>query len=176
MLKTLRIISLGIVTVVVLCMLGVSSIIIFRHLRGDQLLSVQTGSMVPTFYPGDAVLTAKVSLEQLKIGDIVTYTNPNDKRVVVSHRLTEINYQTGKLITAGDALNLLDIPFPASLVTGRVYKAVPVLGSVLNWLHQPAGLIIAVYTPAAFVLVSEAKRLSRHYSDARYQTFDYVTR
>lgn len=175
MIKLLRYFSIGILSIVVVCLLSASSYIIYRHIKGDQLLSVQTASMVPAFYPGDAVVTHAVTLNDLNIGDIVTYQNPNDKRVVVSHRLISINYQTGKLITAGDAVGLRDVPFPASLVTGRVYKAIPVVGTVLNWLHQPLGLIVAVYTPAAFVLVSEAKRLSRHYANNNYQAYSYST-
>ncbi len=148
----------------------------YRHYRGDQLLSVQTGSMVPTFYPGDAVVTNRVALEKLSVGDIVAYQNPKDIKVIVSHRLVGINYKTGKLITEGDALDLQDVPFPVSLVVGRVNKIVPNAGYIIDWLHQPIGLIALVYIPAAFILVSEAKRLSKQYTKPSYQLYGYNLR
>jgi signal peptidase I len=161
------------VYVTVFILIGVSMFASFRHYRGDQLLSVQTGSMTPAFYPGDAVATRKASLSELNVGDIVAYRNPNDRQVTVSHRLIGVNYRTGKLITAGDALDLQDVPFPANLVVGKVYKIVPNAGYILDWLHEPIGLIALVYIPAAFILVSEAKRLSKQYARPYYQNYKY---
>lgn len=145
----------------------------YRNFKGDQLLSVQTGSMVPVFYPGDAVATRKVTLEELLVGDIVAYRSRDNPKVLVSHRLVSINHVTGKLITHGDALELQDVPFPASQVVGTVYKVVPNAGMVLDWLHKPVGLIIAVYIPAAFILGGEAKRLAKQYNKPYYQLYSY---
>lgn len=145
----------------------------YRHYKGDQLLSVQTGSMVPAFYPGDALVTRTVALSELRAGDIVAYRNPRNPKVIVSHRLIGINYQTGRLITHGDALQLQDVPFPAHLVVGKVAKTVPKLGLVLDFMHRPVGLIAVVYTPAAFILVGEARRLARQYRRPYYQLYSY---
>ena len=145
----------------------------YRHYKGDQILSVQTGSMVPSFYPGDALVTRKVIVPSLQIGDIVTYHNPSDPKVLVSHRLIGINYRTGKLITHGDALDLQDVPFPSNLLVGKVYKVVPLAGFMLDWLHKPAGLIVAIYIPASLILISEARRLARHYSKPYYRLYSY---
>ncbi|CAN5386144.1 signal peptidase I [soil metagenome] len=142
---------------------------LYLHWQGDQLLSVQSGSMVPAFRPGDAVATRKVRVEDLRVGDIVSYLNPADNRVKVTHRLININYLTGKMITEGDALDLQDVPFPNRLITGKVYRVIPNLGYIIDWLHEPEGLIIVVYTPAAFILVSEAKRLARRHTRPYYQ-------
>jgi signal peptidase I len=145
----------------------------YRHYQGDLLLSVQTGSMVPTFLPGDAVVTRKVSLGELQVGDIITYRNPAHQEVLVSHRLISVNHQTGKLITEGDALNLQDIPFPYYLVVGRVTAIVPSGGYVLDWLHRPIGLLTVVYIPAALILLAEARRLARQYAKPYYQLYSY---
>ena len=129
----------------------------YRHYRGDQLLSVQTGSMIPTFYPGDAIVTNKTALQKLLVGDIVAYHNPVNSKVIVSHRLISVNYKTGKLITEGDALDLQDVPFPSYLVAGKVDKVIPHAGLLLDWLHKPIGLLVAVYVPAVLVMATEAK-------------------
>jgi signal peptidase I len=158
---------------IILLLLGACVYVSFRHYRGDQLLSVQTGSMVPTFYPGDAVITHKTTLQNLEVGDVVAYRNPNDTKVIVSHRLIDVDYATGKLITEGDAVSLQDLPFPASLVVGKVNIVVPKFGHAINWLHKPIDLIVMVYTPAAIILVSEAKRLSKQYTKPYYQLYSY---
>jgi signal peptidase I len=147
----------------------------YRASHGDKLLSVQTNSMVPMFYAGDAVVTHKVSLENLHVGDVVTYRNPRDTLMVVSHRLVSVDYHTGRLITKGDALNVPDIAFPSYLVVGRVERVVPYMGFGLDWLHQPIGLIVLVYTPATFILVSEARRLARTWERPSYQVVSLHT-
>jgi len=125
--------------------------------------------MTPAFAAGDAVVVHKANVSELRVGEIVSYHSPADPRVVVSHRLVSIDYITGRLITKGDHNDLQDIPFPSNQVIGQVVGIVPHFGRVLDWLHEPAGLIVLIYTPAAFILVSEARRLSRVYEKPFYQ-------
>lgn len=157
----------------VVLLIGDSAYVVHRYSRGDRLLSVQTGSMRPVFGPGDAVLTHKTALQDLQAGDIVSYRSPADNRVVVSHRVTSINYQTGRLTTKGDALTVQDIPFPSNLVIGRAYEVVPYAGTILGWLHTPSGLLIAVYIPAIIILSYEAKRFSKRYVKPHYHLYGY---
>jgi len=124
--------------------------------------------MAPTFRKGDAVLTEPVFLSELKTGDIVSYRSPADKRVVVTHRLVDINYQTGRLVTEGDSNSRTDLPFPATQLIGRVYKIVPGLGAKLDWLHSSRGLTFMIYLPAALVIVAESRHLSVTHKHKRY--------
>jgi len=169
----LRYIKFFVIYPVAICLLLSGGFVLYRSMEGDRLLSVQTSSMVPAFYPGDAVVTQKVSLSNLKVGDIISYLSPADNRVVVSHRLIGINYRTGRLITAGDALDLQDVPFPSSLLLGRVTKILPGAGYPLDWLHRPIGLAVVVYLPASLVLISETKRLAKQYKKPQYQQYGY---
>jgi len=143
------------------------------HSQGYQVLSVQTNSMVPTFSKGDALIVRRANSAELNVGDIISYHSPADPRVVVSHRLASVNYATGKLVTKGDNLDMRDISFPSNQVIGQVIGIVPFLGKLLDWLHEPAGLIVLVYTPAAFILVSEARRLSQQYEKPRFRNYGY---
>ncbi len=159
---------------VVIFLLTSSMFAAYRYKTGDRLLSAQTGSMVPFINPGDAVLVRSVSLQKLRVGDVISYRSPADGRVVVSHRLARVDYQTGRLVTKGDALVREDLPFPASRLIGVVYKVTPRLGAELDWLHSPIGLILAIYTPAAFVMVYEVKRLSKRYDHQHvYRHYSY---
>jgi signal peptidase I len=148
---------------------AMTSFVLYRYIDGDRTLSVQTNSMVPTFSAGDAVITQKVTLQNLRVGDVISYKSPADNKVIVSHRLIDIDYQTGKLVTKGDALELRDFSIPSRLVRGRVYLVMPGIGSFLDWLHKPTGLIVAVYIPAALVLMHELRRYIRSNEDILYK-------
>ena len=125
----------------------------------EQVLSVQTGSMVPTFRPGDAVFLRRVVPANLQPGDIISYRNPLDASMIITHRLISRDNQTGRLTTEGDNSSTPDPDFPAQQVVGQVAAVAPKLGRALNYLHKPIGLAIAVYLPAALVVGAEVRRV-----------------
>ncbi len=143
---------------------------IFGH---EQVLSVQTASMVPTFRPGDAVLERHVPPAHLRPGDIISYRNPRAPMMVITHRLISQNTTTRQLTTRGDNALAADPAFPAQAVLGRVTAVAPGLGGVLDYLHTPVGLIIAVYTPGALVISMEVRRLLRHLGSQPYRVANY---
>jgi signal peptidase len=159
-------VRLVLITMLTLPIAGAAGLIIL-HARGERLLSVQTASMVPTFHPGDAIVVQPVLPSSLRPGDIVSYRSPRDPKVVISHRLVEID-RTGQLITAGDALRSPDEPFSPLRVVGRATAVAPGLGTVLNVLRRPLSLVVLVYLPATLIIGAEATRLSRHYRRPEY--------
>lgn len=95
-------------------------------------LSVLSGSMRPTFDPGDVIVTKPVPLSEVRKGDIITYRIPEDDRRVVTHRVVSIKRTDGAnpvIVTKGDANGSVD-PWKAQLqgstawvMQGRVPKA-----------------------------------------------------
>lgn len=150
---------------------SLASTVLILYQKGYTVLSVQTGSMTPTFTKGDAVIVHKQNALELQAGDIVSYRSSGDSKVIVSHRLVSIDYVTGKLVTKGDNLDLQDLPFPAFKVVGKVESVVPHLGAFLDFLHEPLGLAIIIYVPALFVILSEAKRLVRDVRQWHYRLY-----
>ncbi len=137
-------------------------------MKGAKLLSVQTASMSPIFRPGDAVWVEKVPPDSLSRGDIISYRNPNDPGIIVSHRLISIDSREGILITKGDNVSLNDLPVYPGLFVGKVTRVIPKAGYVLDWLHRPLGILLAVYTPGLLLLLSEFKRLAAHQRHTSY--------
>jgi len=135
--------------------------------QGDQLLSVQTGSMVPNIRRGYLVAVEKVSTDQLQVGDVITYKSELSslKGATITHRIIELpNAQNGqKIIVKGDANPSADEPFSPDRIVGRVHKAVPYAGFVMDFLSTPIGLLSIIYLPALFIVLDEIKRLSKHY-------------
>jgi signal peptidase I len=138
------------------------------HVRGARLLSVQTASMVPAFRPGDALVVAPVSARYLRLGEIVSYRNPRNPNVTITHRLVAINKRTGWLTTAGDAYRSPDPSFPPGLLVGRAAAVAPGLGVVLDTLRRPIGLALAIYLPAGLIVAAEVRRLGRTYARPFY--------
>jgi signal peptidase len=139
--------------------------------RGGVVLNVQTGSMTPTFRPGDAVIAWRVAPSQLKVGDIVSYRSLRDPRVIISHRLIskQIAGRDARFITKGDALSTADPPIGSSAVIGRVWGVAPGLGKVLSWLKTPYGLGVAIYLPAAVVIGLQARQVVGYYRPISYR-------
>ncbi len=158
-------------SLVVLAALSITAALglLIVRINGEQLLSVQTGSMQPTFRPGDAVLVQPTTARELHAGEIISYQSLHDPGLIISHRLTQVDQTTGWLTTKGDALKTADPTFPPRLVVGRVTAFVPRFGLVLNSLRQPLGLIVVIYLPALIIVASEVKRALWRYGHVHYR-------
>lgn len=67
---------------------------------------VKTGSMRPNYPPGTLILVKPTPAAQLKLGQVITFTDPDDpKRGLVTHRIVKIEQVKGRPIftTQGDA-------------------------------------------------------------------------
>lgn len=128
---------------------------------GWKALSVQTGSMVPTFDPGSMVLVHKVAPSSLKVGDIVTYKSPTAGDSI-THRITDFQTSNGQrlIIVKGDANTKADAPVTASQIIGKEVKSVPKVGHVIDFAHSPLGLVLLVYLPAALLIIYEIKLMT----------------
>ncbi|HET7320656.1 MAG TPA: signal peptidase I [Candidatus Saccharimonadales bacterium] len=142
----------------------------WQHVR---LYSVQTNSMQPTFQAGDAVLVKQADTSNLHAGEVVSYTSPASPRVIVSHRVISVDKARGLVTTKGDNAKRPDVSFSPNLVRGQVSAVLPWLGHILDNMHKPLGLAVGVYMPAAFVLISEMRRLAKHYGRGDYKVLSY---
>jgi len=53
---------------------------------GWSLDAVRSGSMEPEISTGDLVVTKPVSTDEIKVGDIITFSSPSNKRIT-THRV-----------------------------------------------------------------------------------------
>lgn len=136
------------------------------HLR---LLNVQTGSMQPTFRPGDALVMQRASGERLQPGMVVSYRSPRNPNELVTHRVSQVLPATHSFQAKGDALSTPDPVVRDSLLAGRVVAVLPGMGRALTWLRSWWGLAVCVYAPAAAIGASELYRLERHYARRLYR-------
>ncbi|HSX45384.1 MAG TPA: signal peptidase I [Candidatus Saccharimonadia bacterium] len=130
---------------------------------GFKALSIPTGSMRPAITPGSLVLVHRVPASSLKVGDVITYINPQHVQQTVSHRVVKTYMINGKVpgfVTKGDANKSNDMAISSGSVIGKVIWHAPHLGSWLVWGKQPVGLLLMIYIPAMFMMAEEVKRMA----------------
>ena len=122
------------------------------RLLGFQFRAVRTGSMEPDLPVGAMVVIKKTPLEDIRVGDDVTFVR--DKNLtVVTHRVVAIDRAEEMLTTQGIANNTLDAPVYYENVLGVVVLSVPGLGYALTWLDSTQGRIIVITAIIALVLL-----------------------
>ena len=114
------------------------------HLGLDPVL---TGSMRPTFAPGDALLTRPVDVHSLRPGDIAVFVPPGED-AAYAHRITGVSDINGHVVvtTKGDA-NPAPDAWHAGFTQHRVPKVVtvvPSIGRPLTWLTRASVRAVAI--------------------------------
>jgi len=119
-----------------------------RDILGYRFYSVLTNSMVPkekekkkdNFYAHDVIVVKKTDYDNLKVGEVVTYSIGENK-AYLTHRIVkktdEVNGEKGKyLITKGDANKSNDPPVQASRVFGKVVLVIPKVGLFITFVKN----------------------------------------
>jgi signal peptidase len=110
--------------------------------------TVLTGSMTPSYPAGTLVIVKPTDVQQIKIGDVVTYQIASNQPAVVTHRIIQVIEPTTadgsvSFITKGDANSLPDAkPVKPVQVRGVVWYAVPYIGWVNNVVNGDARSVI----------------------------------
>lgn len=130
----------------------------------DHAFLVLSGSMVPTFDPGDVIFVSEVAPEDVEVGDIITFRARVGSTTLFTHRVIEVLEDGGRLRwrTQGDANEDPD-PFvihPEMLV-GEYDFQIPYWGHLVNAIRSKLGYVVFILLPAAIVIVREFVKLYR---------------
>lgn len=109
---------------------------------GVQAFNVISGSMEPTISVGSIVYVRNVEFEELSQGDVIAFESGAS---VVTHRIVEINTEDKLITTKGDANNTEDFnPVSYTNVIGRMIAHFPIYGTIVAWLTDTVGKLVAV--------------------------------
>jgi signal peptidase len=123
-------------------------------------VTVLSGSMRPTFSPGDMVVVVPEPVSSVRVGQVISYQVPTGIHQVETHRIVKILDGGAHPViqTQGDANNWPD-PWTAKLegdTAWRMVAVVPHLGYVVNWLRsktlQRAAIFVAPALLALLIL------------------------
>jgi len=121
------------------------------------LVVVESESMLPTLEVGYLLVLQARAPDQIHVGDIIVFeASYHDKPIV--HRIIEILNVTGELhyITKGDNNNVADPMYRTyEDIIGVVVFAIPYIGYVTLFLHQPYGLAIVLIVFIVLLLLPE---------------------
>lgn len=161
---SLRLLRVGALSLTLGLALGVFGVIVVPSLFGGRSLTVMSGSMEPALGVGDVIINSRVSPSDVRVGDIVTFSDPEGTRKLITHRVRRLRIADGTahVVTKGDNTNTVerwDIPADGSL--GRVEFRVPLLGFLVFWLHGPLGRIALIVIPALLLAGFELWRIWR---------------
>lgn len=122
-------------------------------------------SMVPNIKVNDAVVIKRIEPEDLKIGDIITFssTDPNYVGLIVTHRIVgkELS-QNGDYIfrTKGDNNNVEDSALVhEDKIYGKVFLKIPKLGYVRYILTTKKGFVLFIIFPTICFVIFDIIKL-----------------
>ncbi len=122
-------------------------------------------SMVPTIKVEDAVIIKRVEANEVKKGDIITFTSTDSRYsgITVTHRVVEvIKTDAGKYMyrTKGDNNNAEDPTLVSyEYVSGKVILRIPKIGYIQYFLSQAYGWIIAIVIPCLGIVIYDVIKL-----------------
>ncbi|MGH3009786.1 MAG: signal peptidase I [Gaiellaceae bacterium] len=149
---TKRIVSTLVIVLVSVIVLGLAAITIGPRLFSYQALVVRSGSMAPTIPVGSIVFYRPIAADQVKVRDIIVFSEPGQPNTKVTHRVVGIGTgPTGRyFLTKGDANGGQDDWHIPAVGTGwKDVFHVPYVGYILFDIQSTYGRLLLLLVPAA---------------------------
>jgi signal peptidase len=131
---------------------------------GYHSFAVLSGSMEPTISTGDVIVVKTISPLDAKVGDVVSFRDPEDAARLLSHRVTEMHVspQGVAFVTKGDANTGVERwQIARNGTIGKIEYHVPKLGYVTNRLGSKFGRLLFIVVPILLLAALELRRLWR---------------
>ena len=147
--KVWNIISTILVALVVLC----AVFLMGSRLLGFRCFNIISPSMAPKYEVGDLIYVKKVSPEDIKERDVITFV-VNEDLDVATHRVVRVDRANKQFFTKGDANDAEDgAPVHYNNVIGVPQFSIPKLGYVSDFIQNPPGMYIAIAAGAVLILL-----------------------
>jgi len=158
-------------------------LIVVPKATGSMPLTVLTQSMEPTLPPGTLLVVRPTPIDDIRVGDVVTYQIVSGQPAVVSHRVVSVSSSSDgerTFVLKGDNNAEADpAPVTAVQIRGVVWYSVPEIGRVnqvvngsRSWLIPAvAGVLLtygAVMMTAGFVSAARRRRAGTSRADTSH--------
>lgn len=143
--KAVKIVQ-GMITFLLVAVVAVLLVLFFiPQCMGYQPYNIQTASMTPKYPVGSMIYVKSTPLEDLNVGDVITYRTSSEGGWIVTHRLAQIDRETGTLVTKGDANNTEDGSISYTSVIGKATNfSIPLLGKIATQYQDGYGKGITI--------------------------------
>ncbi|MCJ1714654.1 signal peptidase I [Curtobacterium sp. VKM Ac-2922] len=158
----LHAVLLGLSTGMLLIVAGLAVVlIVVPKASGSTPLTVLTQSMEPSLPPGTLLVVRPTPIDDIRVGDVMTYQIVSGQSAVISHRVVSIASSSDgsrTFVVKGDANARADAPVAAVQVRGVVWYSVPRVGYVNQVVNGSRGwlvpLVAAILITAGAVMVT----------------------
>jgi signal peptidase I len=152
-----------IATVTLAVLAPLTAFLVWTLLQGWQLVSVQSGSMEPTYHVGSMLVVEPIDASQVERGMAIAFRDPRDAGRIVTHRV--VGRAPGEILqfwTQGDANATRDpAAVPARMVQGRVRSEIRGLGLMTDWLRWPRSFVLLVVVLGLLLAIGERRKRHR---------------
>lgn len=109
---------------------------------------VTSGSMEPTFAPGDYIVVKADDFANLELEDVITFMEEN---TIVTHRI--ISVSDAGVETQGDANDIADADVVAAEnYVGTLQWIIPAFGKVILFMQKPFVFPVLVFLVGAYII------------------------
>lgn len=151
-------------TVLVAIVVIFAVLLVGVRVSGIQVYSVISGSMEPEYPVGSLIYVKKVAPEEVKVGDVITFTLSNE--MPATHRVIAIDQEKQCFYTRGDAnydeehfrqtgekIYTDDPPVSFRNLIGRPVFKIPLLGYAAHYIQHPPGMYVAIGVGAVLLVL-----------------------
>jgi signal peptidase len=131
---------------------------------GYRSFTVRSGSMTPAIETGDVVVTKPISPLAARVGDVVTFVDPEGTGKLFSHRVQSVRAVGDEVafVTRGDANTSTEHwRVPAAGSIGSVSYRIPKVGYALSWIDNGPVRLALIAIPALLLLWAALVRIWR---------------
>lgn len=136
-------------------------------LFGRMPLTVESGSMEPTFKEGDLIIAKEIDdINDLKVDDVISFwTNEivEGENVINTHRIVEVVDENGtkSFKTKGDNNDQADtyIVYPSKIIGKWTGTRLGGIGKVMKFLKTKTGFLVCILIPMAIFFLFELFKL-----------------
>jgi signal peptidase I len=163
--RTLRVVHTAATAAALGLTVGLAIALLWSTPFGGRTLIEMSGSMSPALAPGDVVVTRGISPLDARLGDVITFRDPEGSGRLLTHRVREMRISGPRVlfVTRGDANTSAERwSIPASGQLGRVAYRVPLLGYALVWTTDTLGKLVFTVLPVLLAAFLVLRRIWRN--------------
>ena len=156
-----------IITIILLLLFCFNGIMLWQKMKNNEeisnvfgisYLNIISGSMEPSININDLIIIKKVSEEEIKVGDIITFKNTDES--IQTHRIVDIieDKKIKRYKTKGDNNNIEDEELiQYNDIYGKYLFKIPKIGNTVNALQESNGLSYVLILLIIFIILKNKK-------------------
>lgn len=162
----------ALIVVVVTIGLELANVETVYKATGYRVHVVMSDSMSPKIDQGSLVFARQLDVNDLQEGDIITFVQPGNKQIFVTHRIYGVlsrNAKPSGFITKGDANTDKDpMAVEPGQVVGKVVWQIPWAGYVVGAVKSRIGYFLLVLIPGLIIITQEMLKLKGWITDKKF--------